>query len=338
MQYDLITIVASRRGVAALKHLLSELPSSFATPIACMIESSPGMLEQLQAVSRLPVRVAQRGLPVQKGHVYVSAPGESLMCLDDGTLGIVPCGPESSAMHPVDGFLESAAKIHGARLLALVLSGFHDDGLAGCECAKGLGGTVLVLDRATAEYWGVAEPIIQAGAMDRVLTIVEVAEALRACFTSQDLLRCAEIQVQIADVLEAAMRVAGTNMGHVARRSRHSDKMRIVVQRGVGLDFFERFDALPVDCEAAWCRAVRYRQRVLVPDVQDEPRHPARAFEPPPYRAELAVPLLVAQPRVEARGAITALYAYTREAPVDSSYLDDLARQAAALISGMPLA
>lgn len=333
MQYDLITIVASRRGIPALKHLLSELPSSFGMPIACMLESSPGMAEQLQAVSRLKVRIAQRGMRMEKGHVYLSAPGESLLCLPDGTLGIVPCGPESSGMRPVDGFLESAARLHGRRVVSLVLSAFPQDGVEGCERVKSLGGTVLVLDRATAAHWGIAEPIIQAGAVDRVLTILEVAEALRACFTSRDLLRCAEIQVKLAALLESAMRVAGTHMGHVTRRPHGSDKLRIIVQRGVGIDFFERFDAMPLDCEAAWCRAVRYRQRVLIPDVREEPRHPALELAPPPYRAELAIPLLVAEPQIDARGAITTLYQQTHEGPVQSSYLEHLAQQAAALVA-----
>ena len=31
MQYDLVTIVASPRGIPALRHLLAELPSRFST-------------------------------------------------------------------------------------------------------------------------------------------------------------------------------------------------------------------------------------------------------------------------------------------------------------------
>lgn len=312
MQYDLVTVVSSRRGIAALRHLLWELPASFSSPIACLVEASPGLVQELQSGSRLEVRWAERGMRIEKGNVYLSRPGESLICLADGTFGIVPCGAESSAMHPVDGFLESAANLHGKRLLSLVLSGFDHDGVEGCECVRERSGTVLVLDRATARYWGLAEPIVQAGAADRVLTIIEVAEALRGCFTSQDLLRCAEIQLQLADLLEAAMRLAGTRMGHVTRRVRDSDKLRIIVQRGLGVDYFERFEAMTTDADLAWCQAVRFRQRIVTPEA-------------------LAVPLLVPRPQIEAHGAITALYPH--QATLESRGLEQLAEQAAALVT-----
>lgn len=332
MQYELVTIAASRRGLAALKHLLSELPSSFATPLACLVESRDGLLEELQSASRLKVRWAQRGMRIEKGHVYLSRPGESLVCMPDGTLGIAPFGPESSAMNPVDGFLESAAKLHGRKLLSLVLAGFEHDGVEGCACVRRLGGTVLVLDRATAHYWGMAEPIVRAGALDRVLTIVEVAEALRGCFTSQDLLHCAEIQVRLGDLLEAAMRLCGARMGHVTRRT-ETEKLRIVVQRGLGVDYFEHFDAMPTYCDTAWCRAVRLRHSVIVPDVSQEPHHPALRLPRLPYRAELAVPLMLSEPRLEAHGAITTLFADPHESSLRSPAFDRLAEQAAALVA-----
>jgi hypothetical protein len=335
LQYDLVTIVAARRGLPALKHLLSELPSSFGMPLACLVESREGLLEELQAASRLKVLWAQRGMRMQKGHVYVSRPGESLVCAPDGTLVIAPFGPESSAMSPIDGFLESASNVHGRKLLSLVLSGFDRDGVEGCECVKRIGGTVLVLDRATAHYWGMAEPIVHAGAVDRVLTIVEVAEALRGCFTSQDLMRCAEIQVQLGDLLETALRLSGTRMGHVTRRT-ETDKLRIIVQRGLDIDYFEHFDAMPMYCEAAWCRAVRYRQRVVVPDVTAEPHHPALRLPQLVYRAEMAIPLLVPEPHIEAQGAITTLFVHPRESVVHSESLDRLAEEAAALVAQVP--
>jgi len=336
MHYDLVTIVGSRRGLAALRHLLSELPSSFSAPIVCLVESHAGLVKELQC-SRLKVRWAERGMRIEKGHVYISKPDESLVCLSDGTFGVAPYGPQNSAMNPVDRFLGSAAHCHGSKLLSLVLSGFDQDGVEGCESAKRNGGTVLVLDRATAHYWGMAEPIVQAGAAHRVLTIAEVAEALRGCFTSQDLLRCAEIQLQLGELLEAAMRLSGSSMGHVTRRARDSDKLRIIVQRGLGLDFFEQFEAMPVDCDAAWCQAVRFGHRVVIPDIASEPSHPAHAFSRRLYNAEISVPLVLPSERMEPHGAMTAMFAQAhRPLPRESSDLDHFAAQAAALVARVP--
>ena len=60
------------------------------------------------------------------------------------TFGVAPYGPESSALNPVDTFLESAAHCHGSKVLSLVLSGFDEDGVQGCDSVKRHGGTVLV--------------------------------------------------------------------------------------------------------------------------------------------------------------------------------------------------
>jgi len=337
MQYDLATLVASPRGVPALRHLLSELPSSFSTPLVCVVQSHHNLLAELQYATRLKVCWAESGMTVQKGFVYLSRPGTSLVCRPDGTLGISPFGVESSALNPVDILLMSAASVYRRRLLTLVLAGFDHDGVEGCDDVKRAGGTVLILDRATARYWGMAEPIVQAGAADRVLNIAEVAEALRSCFTSHDLLRCAEVQLELAELLETAMRLSGTRMGHITRCAQGSDKLHIVVQRGLGIDFFERFEAMPADCEAAWCRAVRLKQRIVIPDIGSEPDHPGRTFQRLPYRGEFAVPLLVSEPQVEARGALTTLFTHSHEPTrLEAANLDSIVREAADLITRIP--
>ncbi|HET7403934.1 MAG TPA: chemotaxis protein CheB [Usitatibacter sp.] len=334
MQYDLVTIVASPRGIPALRHLLAELPSRFSTPIVCLVQSTGMLADELQRGTRLRVCWARAGERAQRGCVYLSPPGLSVRCDAEGRFGLSPFGPESSALNPVDFFLMTAASAHGARLLSLVLAGFDRDGVAGCEAVKQAGGCVLVLDRATAHYWGMAEPIVQAGAADRVLTIVEVAEALRACFTSQDLLRCAGIQVELGSVLEGAMRISGTAMGHITRRTRETDELRIVVQRGLGIEFFDAFEAMPADDETAWCQAVRLKRPVVIPDVGAAGSHPAhRLGRPLPYRAEMAVPLL-RERHEAAEGALTVLFRqpfapWHREA----HDIDHLAARAADLIA-----
>ena len=337
MQHDLVTIVSSARGIPALRHLLAELPSSFSTPIVCLVESYPGLREELRALSRLDVRWAQPGEAVERGRVYLSPPGKSIFCGEQRRIGLSPFGPESSALDPVDTFLMSASRVHGARHLALVLGGYGRDGVCGCEAIKRAGGCVLVLDRATAHYWGMAEPIVQAGAVDRVLTIVEVAEALRSCFTSQDLLLCAEIQLGLGELLETAMRLAGTAMGHITRCTRERDELRIVVQRGLGIDFFEKFEATPAGDETAWCQAVRLKRGIVIPDVVASARHPAhRLAHTLPYRAEVAVPL-VAERDGDPCGALTTLFRQCHEPSrheVDD--MQDLAQRAASLVARFP--
>ena len=337
MQYDLMGIVSSRRGISALRRLLSQLPSSFGTPLVCLVESTEGLLAELQACTRLKVRWANGGEALEPGSVYLPPPGTSLLCLPDGTLMLTPFGVESTALNPVDLFLATAAACHHDRLLALVLAGFEHDGAVGCEHVKRHGGNVMVLDRATAQYLGLAEPIVRIHATVRVLTIAELGEVLRGCFTSRDLLAYAEIQIQLAKLLETAMQSAGTPMGHVTHRLRETDTLRIVVQRGLGIDFFERFEGMPIDGDTAWCQAVRFKHRVVIPDVTREPAYSGTALAGLRYRGELALPLLGTAPRVEAHGALTMLFPEAYEAAGrGTADIEQLAQAASRLIVRLP--
>src|SRR5512142_1678884 len=191
MRYDVIAIVASARGVSPMRRLLKRLPENFPTPVVCLAECHETLAPQLAAETGLDVRSAEAGEKVQPGRVYLSPPGRTPILGDDRAILLAPYGPESVALHPQDHFLASIAAQYGARALCVVLGNFDGDGVKGAQAVKERGGTVLVLDRQTAEHWGMAEPIIRAGAADRVLSAEEVAEALRAWFSPCDILESA---------------------------------------------------------------------------------------------------------------------------------------------------
>lgn len=338
MQHEIVAVVASRRGIAALRDLLSELPSTFGAPVVCLAEAGERLREELQRHTRLRVRWAEGGERLEAGCVYLPRPGSSLVCRSDGLLTVAPFGPESSGLNPVDQFLTSIAMCHGERALALVLAGFDRDGVAGAQEMKRVRGSVLVLDRATAAYWGVAEPMVRAGHFDRVLTAQEVAEALRACFTSRDLLRCAEIQVELRALLDTALGVSRTTMGHIQRLDPDTARLRVVVQRGVSVDFFEAFDGIDLAHPSAAARAVGDGRRVVVEDVfGDAPYAPLRDLAAAAgFRAEAATPLVP-----EAGRSVVGILATLFEephvvTPDEARDLDGLARTAARVVARFP--
>ncbi|HUR33434.1 MAG TPA: chemotaxis protein CheB [Vicinamibacterales bacterium] len=333
MQYDIIGIVSSKRGVPALRQLLSQLPASFHTPIVCLLESGERAVEDLRTYTRLDVRWADAAVPLEKGVVYVSPPGTSLVCRPGGELYLAPFGPESSALQPVDTFLASAARSFGGRMLALVLGGFDSDGVAGAAEVKAHGGSVFVLDRATARYWGMAEPIVHAGAYDRVLTVEDVAAALRACFSSQDLLRCAEIQIEVSLLLDTALRLSGTRMGHVARRLRDSDGVRVFAHRGLGFEQVHSIEAIGASEHTTVGRSFRQRARIVVSDVMQDPAWEERRVAPVlGFRGIHATPVPAADRDVAA--VLTTLFPQPHSVtPQEARDMDQIARRAGALIA-----
>lgn len=329
---DLVAVVASRRGVSALRQLLSRLPRTFEAPIVCLVESDPGLVELLQSSSRLAVRWAQPGEKLEKHTVYIAPPSRSLVLRPDDTLSVTPFGVDSSALEPVDYFLSSASR-HGPGLLALVLAGFEGHGVEGCKAVRERGGNVLVLDRATARYWGMAEAVVRAGASDRVLTMSELADAMRGCFPSDDILRCAEIQIEVGSLLETALRISGTTMGIVSRLS--DNRLALFVERGLGPDGVERLDPLPAGRETVCGRALLERNRVVIADVHavTEPmmREAARTLG---FRAVHAVPLLQ---RDDPHGVLAALFAQPHEvAPAEARDMEQLAGRMTPIIARLP--
>jgi two-component system chemotaxis response regulator CheB len=68
----------------------------------------------------------------------------------------------------------------GRRAIAVVLSGSGADGAAGVRAVKSAGGTVIVEDRTTAQFFGMPNAAIRTGAADMVLPIHEISGALVA--------------------------------------------------------------------------------------------------------------------------------------------------------------
>src|SRR5213080_784001 len=122
MRYDVVSVVASRRGTSQLRQLVAQLPAQFGTPIVCLVEADDRLVADLSESTELPVKWVETGEVAQPGHVYISRPGTSIVMLDGCRFAVSPVGPEGSAMHPIDSFLTSTARACGPRALAVILA------------------------------------------------------------------------------------------------------------------------------------------------------------------------------------------------------------------------
>lgn len=334
MRYDIIAVIASSRGVPQLRRLLAQLPAGFPVPVVCLAQAGPLLANDLAAASGLDVRFAEPGEAIERGRVYVSPPGSSIVVRDDARIALSPFGPESSALRPVDHLLTSIAYRYGARALCLVVGGYEGDGTEGAHALRSAGGTVLVLDRATAAYFGMAEPIVRAGACERVIGVEEIAEALRASFTSRDILECAELQMELGGLLDSALRASGTRMGNVQLLDRATDSLHIIVYRGFDKRFLDHFSVVRAEDESACGRALRYRQRVVIEDVDADAQYApdrdvARAAG---YRAVQSTPIF--RDGGVVAGIFSTHFPYPHHVGArEASLLDGIAREAQPLFS-----
>ena len=77
-----------------------------------------------------------------------------------------------------DLLFESVAASYKERVIAVVLSGTGSDGSMGVKAVKKMGGTVIVQDEQSAEFYGMPGAAMQTGCVDFVLPLDEIASAL----------------------------------------------------------------------------------------------------------------------------------------------------------------
>jgi hypothetical protein len=336
MRYEVVTVVASRRGIPQLCEMISQLPPEFGTAVVCLVEGDERLRSEVAEKTRLPVNWVEAGETAQPGHVYLSRPGTSIVMLEGCRFSVSPVGPESYSMRPIDSFLASTARACGPRCLAIILAGFHDDGAEGAHTVKWRGGTVLVLDRATAEYYGMAEPIVRAGSYDRILSAVEVGSALRASFTGRDLLENAELQVELGRLLDSALRISGTHMGDMQLLEPIAGRLHLVASRGLGREYVDRFGIVRVDRDDLPCvHALRHKHRVVIENVFDDTQYQRfrEIARTSGYSALQATPLFS---NGDVGGILSTLYPYPHAVTErEGENLDDIARSARELLRAL---
>jgi two-component system chemotaxis response regulator CheB len=180
-QRDLVVVGASAGGVDALQALVAGLPPEFPAAVLVVLHvASSGTSVLPQILSRhgpLPAAFAADKEPLRRGRIFV-APSDHHMLVYDQTIHLTH-GPRENGHRPaIDPLFRSAARAAGNRVIGVVLSGLLDDGAAGLQIVKDLGGAAVVQDPADAIFPSMPVAALEATAPDRVVPIRDMAEAL----------------------------------------------------------------------------------------------------------------------------------------------------------------
>jgi two-component system, chemotaxis family, protein-glutamate methylesterase/glutaminase len=144
----IVVIAASAGGHKPLQCIIAALPMPClaAVFVVMHVGSHPSNLPSLLSNrGPHPAIFAQEGALIEPGHIYV-APPDRHMVLGHARIRLNQ-GPKVHFTRPAaDPFFISAAKIHGSRVMGIVLSGNGSDGAAGLRAIVEHGGTALVQD------------------------------------------------------------------------------------------------------------------------------------------------------------------------------------------------
>lgn len=185
---DAIAIGTSTGGPQALRGVIPALPADLPVPVFVVQHMPAGftasLAVRLNDLSPVQVVEAAHGMQAAAGCVHVAAGGwhltlerrrDAVQCvLDAGSLRL-GCRPS------FDSLLESMVPIYGSKLMAVVMTGMGQDGLAGCRMVKAAGGYVITQSAAGCAVYGMPKAVAEAGLADAVVPLESIAATLAAC-------------------------------------------------------------------------------------------------------------------------------------------------------------
>jgi two-component system, chemotaxis family, protein-glutamate methylesterase/glutaminase len=180
-QRDIVVIGASAGGIQALTTLVAGLPREFPASLLVVVHIPPYAISRLpEILSRsgpLPAAHARHGEAIEPGRIYIAPPDRHLL-VRAGWIELSR-GPRENHCRPaIDPLFRTAARVYGARVIGIILSGALYDGSMGLLAIKTRGGMAIVQDPQEAIVDSMPRRAIERVEAEHVLPVAEMAAAL----------------------------------------------------------------------------------------------------------------------------------------------------------------
>jgi two-component system chemotaxis response regulator CheB len=182
----LVIIGSSTGGPRALMQVVPNLPENIPAAILIVQHMPPvftrSLAERLHLSSAIQVAEAKDGDELKRG-LALMAPGDYHMTVNENGRICLNQEPTVLGVRPsIDITMKSVAGIYKKKTLGIVLTGMGTDGTLGSSVIKASGGRILAQDEATSAVYGMPASVAQAGCVDKVLPLSDIAgEIAREC-------------------------------------------------------------------------------------------------------------------------------------------------------------
>jgi two-component system, chemotaxis family, protein-glutamate methylesterase/glutaminase len=177
-----VAVAASTGGPQVLQRMVAGLPADFPAPIVIVQHINAAFAESLATwmgnSSKLKVRLAQDGEPLQPGNVLIAPPGQHLTIPFRGRVALQSGVERDGHMPSGTVLLESAARAYGRRAVGLILTGMGADGAEGMLAIKRSGGLTLGQSEESCVVFGMPGAAVKLKAVDHLIHADEVASTL----------------------------------------------------------------------------------------------------------------------------------------------------------------
>ena len=253
-----VGIGASAGGLEAIEAFFSGVPERCNMAFVVVQHLAPRiksvMPELLSRWTWMGVEQIVDGMPLEPGHAYVNAPGCDAAVLD-GKLFLTRAEDRPGVRLPIDFFFRSLAADQGEHAVGIVLSGTGTDGTLGLGALKGAGGLVMAQDVTQARYSGMPRSAIDAGVVDFVLPVEQMAAEL-VKYAKHPFLRGGTSEVhgegQLVRVFQHLRRATGHDFSHYKRNTirRRIERRMAVHQIETLAQYVSHLREVPAEVEA----------------------------------------------------------------------------------------
>jgi two-component system chemotaxis response regulator CheB len=124
-------------------------------------------------MSNVKVREAQSDDILQAGTALVTPGGHNMEVAEDGRIILEEA--EQTPSPSIGIMMKSAASAYGSRCVGVLMTGMLHDGVLGMKAIKEAGGVTIAQDESSSLVFGMNKAAIQAGAVDIVVHVSDVA-------------------------------------------------------------------------------------------------------------------------------------------------------------------
>lgn len=188
----IVAVAASTGGPRALNELFSRLNRSPSTAFVIVQHISVGftkaLARRLGEVSRLTIAEAEDQHTLMGGHAYVAPAGSHLVV--EGSSGHFKAAfsdvpPKLGVKPSADIMMASVAQVAAKRCLGVVLTGMGRDGTEGLRAIRAVEGKTFAQDADSCVVYGMPKSVVEAGLVDRQLTLAKMAEEINALLANK---------------------------------------------------------------------------------------------------------------------------------------------------------
>ncbi len=177
-----VAIASSTGGPEALSVFLSALPETFPCPLAIAQHNSdgfvPGLVEWLDRIVKVHVKVAEEGETIVPGTAYVSPSEKHMEITVTKKVAFIERHPKDIYRPSCDMLLSSIALAYKAKAIGIILTGMGSDGVRGMKQIREAGGATIAQDEKTCVVFGMPKVAIESGCIGKILPLDEISDEI----------------------------------------------------------------------------------------------------------------------------------------------------------------